>query len=96
MIVRIVKMTFSAEELISFLQLFEANKNKIASFPGCSKVELLQDIHNPNICFTYSHWESENALNLYRDSQLFNTVWSQTKRYFADRPEAWSLVELSK
>lgn len=91
MIIRIVKMTFRAEELSSFLQLFEANKNKIASFPGCSKVELLQDIHKPHICFTYSHWESENALNSYRNSQLFNTVWTQTKRYFADRPQAWSV-----
>jgi quinol monooxygenase YgiN len=96
MIIRIVKMTFRSEELSSFLQLFEANKNKIASFAGCSKVELLQDIHNPHICFTYSHWESENALNLYRDSQLFNTVWTQTKSYFADKPEAWSLTAKAK
>ncbi len=31
---------------------------------------------------TYSRWQSEAALNQYRDSELFKSVWSFTKALF--------------
>lgn len=91
MIIRIVKMTFDSAKTEDFLYHFDEWKNKIRNMPGCTHLELLQDIHNSNIFFTYSYWVSENDLNNYRNSDLFEKVWAQTKTWFADKPEAWSL-----
>ncbi len=58
-------------------------------------VELLNDINAPEIFFTYSKWESEQDLDEYRRSELFQLVWGKTKMMFADKPEAWSLEKKS-
>jgi quinol monooxygenase YgiN len=92
MIVRIVKMTFRPENVNDFLKLFHNSENKIRHFAGCSFMELLQDTNKKNSFFTLSHWESENHLNQYRDSELFKTIWTATKTFFANKPEAWSLI----
>lgn len=91
MIQRIVKMTFRPEEVENFLKLFEETKLKIRARSGCSGLTLLKDIHHPNVFFTYSFWESESDLNAYRDSDLFGSVWRETKSKFESKAEAWSL-----
>jgi heme-degrading monooxygenase HmoA len=91
MIKRFVKMTFLPQHIEEFKEIFNTNKHLIASFNGCSHVELLQDVNNPCVFFTYSIWENEINLNLYRESDLFNSVWSKTKTLFDAKPEAWSL-----
>lgn len=91
MIVRIVKMTFKSQEIESFLKIFEKQKEFIASFDGCSHLELLRDKNNPNIFFTYSHWQDESFLELYRESDFFRNIWSKVKLKFDGKPEAWSL-----
>ena len=45
---------------------------------------------------TYSHWESESALNQYRDSELFKSVWAFTKTLFSDKPVAFSSKKLQE
>ena len=90
MIVRVVRMTFREGSENDFLLVFETNKDKIRSFDGCSHLDLLRDIHNPNIFTTYSHWDNEECLNAYRDSVLFLEVWAKTKQLFSDSPEAHS------
>ena len=89
--IRIVKMTFEASEVENFQELFEKNREKIRGFEGCNFLELYRDKNNNNIFFTYSYWEDEQALENYRTSALFKEVWSNTKKLFADRPEAWSV-----
>ncbi len=91
MLTRIVKMTFAPEKVNDFLSLFNANKHLIASFEGCSLLELHRDINSPTVYFTYSKWQSEKHLENYRNSELFNSVWRQTKVLFAAKPEAWSI-----
>lgn len=91
MIIRIVKMTFDPARVSEFVKVFDASKERIRNFEGCSHLKLLNDINSPNIFFTYSHWESEDHLNAYRDSELFKTTWAQTKVLFAEKPEAWSV-----
>ncbi|HEY1045124.1 MAG TPA: antibiotic biosynthesis monooxygenase family protein [Bacteroidia bacterium] len=94
MITRIVKMTFRHEELENFMQLFEEVKLKIRNFEGCEGLSLLRDINNQNILFTYSHWQSENHLNQYRNSELFADTWKLTKSKFESKAEAWSVEQL--
>ena len=91
MFVRIVKMVFQPDKIDAFFENFEANKNQIRNFQGCSFLELYRDKNNTNQFFTYSYWEDEAALENYRQSELFQTVWSQTKVWFSQKPEAWSV-----
>ncbi len=94
MIKRIVKMSFQPDKVEDFKAIFKENWKFIAGFKGCSHVELLRDKIHPNIFFTYSIWENENDLNAYRDSELFEKVWSRTKVLFNEKPQAWSVDEL--
>ena len=91
MIVRIVKLTFKHEEISNFLDIFEQQKKFIAGFKGCSHISLLRDKTHSNLFFTYSHWKDEKALELYRESDFFQKIWSKVKLKFADKPQAWSL-----
>ncbi len=95
-LIRVVRMTFRSEEIPAFLENFEANKVLIRNFPGCSHLELWQDENQKNIFITYSHWESEAALNQYRDSQLFKSVWGFTKTLFSEKPQAWSTKKIQE
>lgn len=94
MIIRIVKMGFKPEMIPVFLSDFEKDKAQIRNFEGCMHLKLIRDVHNPNQFFTYSHWESENHLNNYRNSPLFERIWSATKPKFNQKPEAWSTIEI--
>ena len=84
-------MTFEKENIPSFERIFKAYSPRIRSTPGCLYLELLQDMEDPRVFFTYSHWESEGHLQAYRDSEFFREVWSETRKLFSDRPRAWSL-----
>lgn len=91
MITRIVKMTFEKDKVENFLEVFHANAEKIRTYPGCIQMQLLNDIHHPHIYYTYSHWESEEHLNHYRNSTLFREIWAKTKVNFSTKAEAVSL-----
>lgn len=93
MLIRIVKMTFAPEKTGDFIKTFNERKAMIASFEGCSGVELLRDLNNPNIFFTYSRWNNADSLEKYRQSELFTTVWDTVKQWFAGKPEAWSVTQ---
>ena len=94
MFVRIVKMGFNPEKIEAFLENFEANKSRIRNFEGCQFLELYRDKNNTNQFFTYSYWEDEAALENYRNSDLFKGLWAETKVYFNQKPEAWSVDKL--
>lgn len=79
------------DQVPHFITLFNERKHLIAGFEGCQGVDLLRDINQPNIFFTYSNWDNETHLNQYRNSDLFNVVWSTVKPWFNDKPQAWSV-----
>jgi quinol monooxygenase YgiN len=90
MIQRIVKMTFQADKVSEFVAVFDEKSAEIRNFEGCHQLLLLRAADAP-IFFTYSYWENEAALALYRQSDLFRTTWAKTKVLFAAPPEAWTL-----
>jgi (4S)-4-hydroxy-5-phosphonooxypentane-2,3-dione isomerase len=92
MITRIVRMEFAPDRLQDFLSMFHATKTLIRHFPGVLSLELHRDADLDNVYFTVSEWESAEALEAYRTSALFQTVWNETKTYFGGRPQAFSLV----
>ena len=92
MIHRIVIMSFKTELVDEFIQVFDDSKEMIRNFTGCKGLKLLRDTHNESKLSTFSLWESEDALNNYRHSELFSVTWAKTKVLFADRPVAFSNV----
>ena len=94
MLIRIVKMRFQEDKIEAFLTNFEEVKFNIRNFEGNRFLELYQDKNDNRIFFTYSYWENEEELERYRNSKLFNEVWSYTKTLFSDKPEAWSIDRL--
>jgi len=90
MIVRIVKMTFELHHVTRFQELFEGWKPKIRSSAGCIHLELLHDVDDPRVFFTYSHWNRAADLEAYRTSPVFAEVWPRTKELFAAPAVAWS------
>ena len=91
MFVRIVKMSFHSKFIAEFQQMFAEKKTVIRNTEGCQLLELYQDKNNPEIFFTYSHWNTERDLYNYRNSDFFKATWKQTKSYFNAKPEAWSV-----
>jgi heme-degrading monooxygenase HmoA len=93
MITRIVKMVFNPQEIQEFKEIFKTAQPFILSMKGCNSVYLFSDCKQGNILFTISKWDSEEDLNAYRNSALFEKTWANTKVLFADKPMAWSLTE---
>ncbi len=96
MITRIVKMTLKPESIEGFNEIFYASQKLIRAFEGCNRLELMNDINNECIYFTFSYWNTEEDLNIYRNSYLFKNTWSKVKPMFSVKAEAWSLISNSK
>lgn len=90
MLVRIVRMTFASEHVETFLEQFDETAPQIRAFPGCHHLELWRDIDADGVFTTYSHWEDEESLDTYRQSELFRSTWAEVKPLFAARPRAES------
>ena len=89
--IRIVRLTFKPEHVSDFEELFEVRKTKIRQADGCEHVELWQDITNANAFYTYSIWQNESYLELYRNSELFKDTWATVKPWFAEKAIAYSV-----
>lgn len=83
-------MTFRPDRLDDFHALFRAARPKIRAADGCRHLELWADARFPNVLTTYSEWESAEALDAYRQSDLFRTTWARTTPLFAAAPVAHS------
>lgn len=89
--IRIVKMHFQTDRISEFLAVFEDAKPKIEAIAGCHKVNLVQSLADEGTLMTISEWDGPDALEAYRQSELFKSTWAKTKIHFSDRPQAWSV-----
>ncbi len=87
-------MHFQPESVPEFLELFDAVKHKIRHFSGCMELKLMQEDGTPQVLFTYSIWESQAHLEAYRNSPFFADTWRKTKALFAEKAQAYSMIEL--
>ena len=90
MLLRTVRMTFRPDRLADFLDLFRDARPRISAAPGCRHLELWQDARFPNVLTTFSRWDSAEALDAYRRSDLFRETWARTTPLFAAAPVAYS------
>jgi len=93
MLTRIVKLKFKPEHISDFETLFHEVEGYIRDYEGFQSIELLQDMNDPSIFFTYSKWNSETDLNAYRESVFFTKVWAKVKLYFSEKPQVWSVQQ---
>jgi quinol monooxygenase YgiN len=91
MIIRIVRMHFSAAGVEEFLEIFDRHKEAIRNFQGCTHLQLMKDADDPLCYATLSHWNNQESLDLYRQSELFGKVWGRVKTLFSERSQAFSL-----
>lgn len=91
--IRIVKMQFKPECIETFKALFDERRSAIRAQAGCTHLELLQDIDEPSIFFTYSFWQHPSYLEQYRQSEFFADTWAKTKALFAGKASAWSVEQ---
>lgn len=96
MLIRIVRMTFQEDKLADFQAIFNRSKQRIRTFPGNHQLDLLRDPGQPNVRITYSLWESADALEAYRRSELFRTTWAATKVLFSEPPLAFSAEKIDE
>ncbi|MFM7016849.1 MAG: putative quinol monooxygenase [Bacteroidota bacterium] len=94
MILRIVKMKVAPEKVAIFRGYFQESYSKIRNFQGCHELALYTDVNDPGVVITYSKWDHEDALNLYRDSAVFKSTWEKVKPLFIAKPEAFSMAPL--
>jgi quinol monooxygenase YgiN len=94
MLIRFVKLTIATEHIDTFKNHFASVREKIRASPGNLHAELLQDLNNPQIFFTHSHWEKPEDLETYRQSAFFDQVWRYTKTLFSEKAEAWSVMKV--
>jgi heme-degrading monooxygenase HmoA len=84
-------MHFTEAGVDEFLEIFNANKEAIRNFEGCTHLQLLKDAQEPFTYTTLSHWKDAESLENYRKSELFGSVWGRVKTLFAERSQAFSL-----
>lgn len=93
MIVRIVTMKFKKDLNTQFKEIYNNTRPLILQSKGCISVCLLEDIHDPQRLTTFSEWETERDLNLYRESELFKSTWNNVKQLFDAKPQANSYIK---
>ncbi|MFT6815405.1 MAG: heme-degrading monooxygenase HmoA [Sphingobacteriales bacterium] len=94
MIKRVVKLEIKDSSRAEFEGIVAKYKPFIEKSKGCSKLDILQDVNNPTIYFTYSYWNTEEDLDEYRHGSLFKEVWALFKPHFNAKAEAWSLNQI--
>lgn len=85
-------MEFRPEYVAEFIRVFGKSKDLIRQMPGCKHLELLKDSEKEHVKYTISYWETADALENYRKSELFQQVWLEVKAFFAAKPMAFSLI----
>ena len=94
MIVRVVELKFEKENLQQALNKLENIAPIVRSMEGCSFLEISSCLKDKGMILTYSYWTSTEALNNYRNSEVFITFWRDIKKLFSDPAKAWSLDPL--
>jgi hypothetical protein len=89
-------MEFKPGHVQDFLRQFERVRPLIRGYPGVRSLELHRDTSQPNVFYTYSEWDSEEALETYRQSELFKGAWGEVKPWFGGTPRAFSLQPVSR
>jgi quinol monooxygenase YgiN len=96
MVERIVRLEFAPDKVVEFKTIFEEVKAKVRNSPGCLGMTLFVDAESPSVFYTISQWDSEEHLEAYRHSDLFQSSWSRMRVLFNGKPQAFTIKEVDK
>jgi quinol monooxygenase YgiN len=91
MIVRVVKLQFDERTHEEAQRHLLGIVPTVRQWPGCTHLEVLFDENRIGRILTYSHWESVEALNEYRNSMVFRKFWAGVKPHLAKPTEAYTM-----
>ncbi len=91
MIVRIVRMVFPPDLREPIAQKLLAQAPKVRAFAGCEGLALHLDSERSGVFYSISRWASLEALETYRNSELFRTFWAELRPHFIEPPQAFTL-----
>lgn len=94
MLIRIVIMTIEDDRCDDFEAAFSSVRQHISDFEGCIQLRMLRGTDEPSVYTTLSTWTGKDALERYRQSDLFKKTWATVKPMFAARAVAYSYEEL--
>lgn len=77
--------------LADFQQLMLTLNNEIRCVDGCKHLEVLNDKADNLTIFSMAIWESEKAIDKYKKTDLYKTVWKQLNEYIAGEPHIWTV-----
>jgi len=83
-------MRLRSDAIDDFLDCFDERAPEIRAFPGCRRLELWRDVDASAAFTTHSQWSAPDALEEYRDSELFARTWATMEPLFSEQPEAHS------
>ena len=84
-------LNFQPDKVDEFLEIFNQNKQVLAKSDGCIRLEIFKSTNDTDTYVTISNWQSEEHLEMYRQSELFKDIWSKVKPLFNNKAEAWTL-----
>ena len=93
-IVRYVELRIQIEKVEEVRQLLKAQAPLVRSQDGCFHLEINESIDEAGLFSTYSYWTGVDALNLYRQSDVFRDFWNRVKPLFRESAHARSFVHL--
>ncbi len=96
MVQRIVRLEFDPAKVAEFKQLFADVRDKVRTFAGCRAMALYQDEESASVLYTVSDWDSADALEAYRHSELFASTWARMRVLFNGRPQAFTIKLLER
>jgi len=94
MVWRWVEMPAYADKVPLLQEKLLAQAPHTRNFPGCLYLQLFYQPEGPTF-YSLSQWESLEALEKYRASQLFRAFWGAIRPYFRAEPRAHTLYTLT-
>lgn len=90
---RWVEIPVYAESLETARALLLRQAPRTRAFPGCLALTLYEG-EGPTL-YSFSVWESAEALEAYRRSALFRDFWESLRPHFRGKPDAVSVRQLA-
>lgn len=90
MIKRLVILPIQPVHADAFIKAYSDAKPLILAQHGCRHLELLRS--KDDVFITLSFWDSEDDLNAYRKTELFERTWKYVKTLFQGKAQALTTI----
>ena len=93
-LVRYVELHILADKLDEARRLLKFQAPLVRNFDGCVHLEINEAMDEIGVFSTYSYWIDAEALDRYRQSEVFRKFWNRMKPMFQAKAQARSFMHL--